>query len=157
VIPAEPGGGGRVYLCAFVAGAERSWLALDEAGTPISDRRRVREAVSIAALCELAEDTAGGGDVAELRAQLAELRRAEGTPALEEAEEAAAELERTLRPPPRVASAAYLDEIGAATVRLERALGEAGRSPFAEAMKGAAATVEELKLDVEANYRLRLE
>jgi len=57
---------------------------------------------------------------------------------------------------PRVATPARLDEIGAATLRLERVLGGSG-SPFAVAMKEAAATVDELTRDVEAAYKAPLD
>ncbi len=157
VIPAEPAGGVRVYLCAFgEEGDSRTWLALDDDGRPVSDRRLVRDAVSIAAMCELAEETAGGGDLDELRAQLVGLRSAENPDGIEEAEEAALALERTIGRPPRVATPAYLDEVGAATRRLELALGESAASPFAEAMKVALAAVEGLARDVEANYKVSL-
>lgn len=62
VIPAEPVEGMRVYLCAFAAGEERSWLALDADGQPLVDRSLLREAVSIAALCELADELSGEPD-----------------------------------------------------------------------------------------------
>jgi len=58
VIPAEPAGGIRVYLCAFSSRDSRTWLALDHHGQPITDRSLVRDAASIAALCELAEECA---------------------------------------------------------------------------------------------------
>jgi hypothetical protein len=58
VIPAEPAPGMRVYLCAFTNGDDRSWLALDGGGQPVVDRSALHEAVSIAALCELADDVA---------------------------------------------------------------------------------------------------
>src|SRR5689334_7431808 len=77
VIPTEPYVGRRVYLCAFADGEEKSWVALDEEGSPVADRRLLRDAVSIAAMCELAEETAGGGNLQELRAQLADLRERE--------------------------------------------------------------------------------
>ena len=60
VLPAEPEAGARIYLCAFERGAQRSWLALDGGGEPVLSRARVREAVSIAALCELAERVPAG-------------------------------------------------------------------------------------------------
>jgi len=56
VIPAEPATGVRVYLCGFAAGDERSWLALRADGRPVTDRSLLRDAVSIAALCELADE-----------------------------------------------------------------------------------------------------
>ena len=159
ILAAEPEPGARVYLCAFVDGAgERSWVALDAEGEPITSRAPVREAVSIAALCELAEETAAGGDVERLRADLATLRLTEGPPGIEEAEAAALELERVLGSPPRLATPNYLDAVGAATLRLEEALGAAASgSPFAGAMKQATETVQELTRDVEGGYKVPLD
>lgn len=153
VVPAEPGNGARVYLCAYRREAGESWLALDLEGKPISDRALVRGAVSIAALCELAEESAGGGDLAELRARLAELRLTENPDGIEEAEAAAADLEAAILPAPRIASVAYLDAIGAAAAKLEQALGQVGGSPFAEAMKSGVAAAEELATDVVRAYK----
>jgi hypothetical protein len=57
VLPAEATVGERTYLVAFSSnGATHSWLALDAAGAPVTSRERVRGAVSITALCEVAED-----------------------------------------------------------------------------------------------------
>jgi hypothetical protein len=149
--------GRRVYLCAFEAAERHSWLALgDDAAQPLTERRLVREAASIAALCEVAEESAGGGHLPELRARLAELRETDSPEGIEEAEAAAASLADTLRPEPRVASSAYLDAIGVASRRLEQALGESGTSPFAAAMQSALGAVEELAADVESNYKLPL-
>ena len=155
VLAAEPGPGRRVYLCAFHRGDERSWLALDAAGSPLEGRLEVREAVSITALCELAADTAGGGDLDELRRQLVSLRLRENPPGIDEAEEAALGLERAVGAPPRLATPAYLDDVGAATRRLELALGEDG-SPFAAAMNDAVGTVHSLADEVEATYKRTL-
>lgn len=157
VLAAEPVPGDRVYLCAFDDGDERTWLALEEDGKPIRSRNRVREAVSIAALCEVAEETAGGGELADLRARLVTLRLTENPPGLDEAEAAALELERTLGAPPRVASPSYLDHVGAATARLERALGDGLDSPFAAAMRAASQTVVDLASAVELAYKVPLE
>jgi hypothetical protein len=153
VIPAEPAAGVRVYLCAYGRGETSSWLALDDAGEPVRDRTLVRDSVSIAAMCEIAEETAGGGDLEALRAELRSLALTENPKGIEEAEEAALELERVLGPPPRLATPALLDEIGLATRRLEQALGDVALSPFAEAMKQAVGSVEELKLEIEAAYK----
>jgi hypothetical protein len=154
VIPAEPEPGQRLYLCSFAgAHGERSWLALDAAGQPVADRARVRDAVSIAALCELAEESAGGGHLDDLRAQLVALRVTESPPGIEEAEEAALALQRAIGAPPRVATPAHLDAVGEATRRLEEALGEGPGSPFVEAMKAATTTVDALVRDVEARYK----
>jgi hypothetical protein len=62
VLVADPSPGERVFLCAFVdREGRRTWLVLDAQGRPVRDRNRVREAVSIAALCELAEESSGIG------------------------------------------------------------------------------------------------
>jgi hypothetical protein len=156
VVAAEPGAGARVYLCAYERGEERQWLALDRGGRPVTDRVLVRDAVSISAMVELAEESAGGGDVGGLRARLVELRLLENPEGIEEAEIAAAELQQTLGRSPRLACVAYLDEIGLASSRLEQALGEVGGSPFAQAMKEAIPAAEELAKDVERAYKLPL-
>ena len=156
VLPAEAEPGARVYLCAYERGAERAWLAVDEAGVPIASRARVRAAVSIAALCEVADDTAGGGDLSELRSQLVALRLTENPPGIDEAEHAALALEAVVGAPPRLATPRHLDDVGAATRRLERALGSDASSPFAEAMRQALATVEALAAEVESTYKARL-
>jgi hypothetical protein len=109
--------------------------------------------VSIAALCEVAEESAGGGDLGELRAQLATLRLTDDPPGLDEAEDAALELERAVGRAPRIASPQYLDAVGAATIRLERALGDEVDSPFAAAMRAATTTVDELTSEVEGAYK----
>ena len=158
VLAAEPRAGARVYVCAFdEADGGRTWLAYGADGEPLADRRLLREAVSIVALCELAEETAGGGDLDELRAQLAALRITESPPGIEEAEEAALELQRVLGAPPTLATPERLDAIGAATRRLEAALsGPTQGSPFAAAMKSSGAVVDALYQDVERSYRVSL-
>ncbi len=148
--------GRRVYLCAFASADGHSWLGLDGDAQPINDVRLVREAVSLTALCEVAEESAGGGDLAELRARLAKLRETEAPEGIEEAETAAAALAETLQPVPCVASGAYLDAIGSASRRLEGALGASVGSPFAAAMQSAIGAVEELTADVERSYKLPL-
>lgn len=158
VLAAEAQPGERVYLCAFEAdGDVRTWLALDKDGEPVSERRRVRDAVAILALCELAAETAAGGDLDDLRSQLAALQLTENPPGIDEAQQAALELQQVLGAPPLLATPARLDEIGAATGRLEAALGGAVQgSPFAAAMKGASEVVEALQREVEGSYRIDL-
>src|SRR5919198_4574313 len=157
LLAAEPAPGSRVYLCAFADEAgSRTWIALDAERERVTSRAAVREAVSIAALCELAEETAAGGDVERLRSDLATLRLTESPPGIEEAEEAALELERALGSPPRLATPGYLDAVGAATVRLEQTLGEAGASPFATALKQGLVAVDELAAEVEGRDKLEL-
>jgi hypothetical protein len=157
VIPTEPLGGHRVYLVAYTAGERKSWLALDDGGLPVTNRRALRDAVSIAAMCELAEETAGGGHLPELRSQLETLRATEAPEGIEDAEEALAELEQTIGGDVRVASPAHLDEVGAATRRLEGALGDHGASPFLEAMKQAGLTIDGLTADIESHYKVPLQ
>jgi hypothetical protein len=153
ILAAEPLGGGRIYLCAYASGGEHCWLALDEAGAPVANRETVRQAASLAALCEVAEESAGGGDLAELGARLAELREREAPEGIDEAEQAAAALAETLEDEPRLATTDYLDRLGAASRRLEQALGDATGSPFASALQQAVSAVEELAADVERRYK----
>ena len=112
IIPAQPGTGGRVYVCAYRDGDATSWLVLDADAKPVDDRTLVKDAVSIAALCELAEE-AGGGENGE----------------------------------PVLATPAQLDSLGA---------GAEDRAAFAEAMKRATGTVDELVRDVERGYKIHL-
>jgi hypothetical protein len=158
VLAAEAQAGERLYVCAFEEGdGGRTWLAVDPNGEPVADRRRLREAVSILALCELAEETAAGGDLDELRSQLAALRLTESPPGIEEAEEAVLALQHAIGAPPALATPERLDAIGAATRTLEVALGGATQgSPFAAAMKGAGDVVDALFADVVGSYRIPL-
>jgi len=59
IVPAEPANGIRVYVCAYGDGEATSWLVFDATAVPVQDLQLVRDAVSIAALCELAEEAAG--------------------------------------------------------------------------------------------------
>src|SRR5512146_2120817 len=86
VLAAELLDGSLVYLCAFESGA---WLALDAAAKPVASEQAVHEAASLSALCEVAEESAGGGHLPELRARMREL-------GLGDAEAAAAELEAAI-------------------------------------------------------------
>ena len=158
VLAAEPRSGERIYVCSFEEGdGGRTWLAFDGHGEPVAERQRVRDAVSIVALCELAEEIAAGGDLDELRSQLAALRMTENPAGIEEAEEAVLALQRVLGAPPMLATPTRLDEIGAATRTLEVALGGVMQgSPFAAAMKGAGEVVEALVADVASSYRIPL-
>jgi dienelactone hydrolase len=58
ILAAEPGAGHRLYVCGYSGGAGRTWLVLDDAGHAVTDRALVREAVSLAALCEIAGEAA---------------------------------------------------------------------------------------------------
>jgi hypothetical protein len=153
VVAAQPLGAARVYLCAYESEDGHAWLAVDDDGNPVGSRRLVREAVSLSALCELAEETAGGGDLADLRARLAELRVTEAPEGIEAAENAAAALEQAIEPEPRVATTTYLDALGAAARRLEQALGDESGSPFAVSLQQAMPAVEQLAAEVERRYK----
>jgi hypothetical protein len=157
IIASEPTVGHRVYLCSFDdADGRRSWLAIRADGAAVTSRADLREAVSIAALCEVAEDAAGGGDLDALIATLGEIREMEAPPGIEDAEEAARVLRGVLGDPPQLASPVRLDEIGAAIRRLERKLDSTSSSPFAAAMKSSQGAVSELQREIEAGYRLDL-
>ncbi|MFO7572895.1 MAG: hypothetical protein R6W48_09910 [Gaiellaceae bacterium] len=157
VIPTEPVPGSRIYVCSF-DGADglRSWLAVRGDGSPVTVRSELRGAVSVAALCELAADAAGGGDVDALIERLEELRRAEAPPGIEGAEEAARALRAVVGDPPRLATPERLDAIGTASRRLELELDPTAASPFAATLRGAEAAVAELQREIEAGYRLPL-
>jgi hypothetical protein len=151
VLAAELASGRRAYLVAFGEEDDRSWLVLDDALRPVADRERVREVASIVVLSELAGELAGGGQLEELRSKLAEVRITESPVGIEEAEQAALELERAIGAPPIVASPGYLDEVGARTRELEQALGEQG-SPFASSLAASSGTVEAFVAEVEARH-----
>lgn len=68
VLPIEPALGERVYLCAFTdAEGGQTWLVLDDDAAPVTSRKRVRDAASIAALVEVAEESADQPPSDELR------------------------------------------------------------------------------------------
>jgi hypothetical protein len=158
VLAAEPAERSRRYLCAFEGAAGgRTWLALDDAGAPVTSRREVHDAASIAALCEVAEECAFPGDLDSLRAQLVALRIAEQPAGIDEAEAAARALQHVLGAPPRLATPARLDSIGLAARRLERALDPTASSPFAAALQSSQGAVEKLVSEIENGYRLPLD
>jgi hypothetical protein len=148
---AEPGQ--RVYLSSLdLPDGTRGWLAVREDGSVVTARADVRAAVSIAALCEVAVETAGGGDLDGLIASLADLRAREAPEGIEDAEAAATALREVVGEPPQLATPARLDEVGAGARRLERELDPGGASPFAAALKAAQGAVQELQREVEAGY-----
>jgi hypothetical protein len=157
ILATEAGPGERVYLCSIdEEDGTRSWLAVDGGASPIADRATVRAAASIAAMCEVAVDSAGGGDVAALLASLADLREREAPEGIEDAEDAARALRAVLGDPPQLATPERLDEIGAAARRLEQELDPGGPSPFAAALRSAQGAVSELQREIEAGYRADL-
>jgi hypothetical protein len=128
VMPARPGADGVVYLVAYQRDGDLSYLALDERLEPITDRRLVRDAVTMLALAEHAEE-ASGATSAELLEQrfgeaLAALRSA-GLAAESAATSAVLTALRALAEAaagPRVATPAYLDGLAAAAADVAVAL-----------------------------------
>lgn len=153
VLAAEPQPGFRVYLCAYDSGA---WIVLDGAAHALADERLVRDAAQLAGLCEVAADIAGGDELIELRVRLRELAETDAPDGIEEAEAAAAAVAEALAEEPRVASTAFLDDLGARSRRLEHALGTDSVSPFGTAIQQALPAVEELAADVVRNYKRTL-
>ena len=153
VLPTEATPGAERFVCSFEDGdGARSWLVLDGAGGVVGTRRDARDAVTIAVLCEIAEEAAFPGDLDELRSQLVALRITEDPQGIEEAEDAALALQRVLGAAPQLSSPERLDAIGQAARRLERALDPTGPSPFTSAMRSAAEVADALWSDVEAAY-----
>jgi hypothetical protein len=153
----EPEPGRRLYLCAIdCADGTRAWLGVRQDGSAVMGRAELRAAVSIAALCEVAVDSAGGGDLDALIASLADLRAREAPEGIEDAEAAAEALREVIGLPPQLATPERLDAIGAATRRLEQELDPGGASPFSAALKSAQNAVSELQREVEAGYLVEL-
>jgi len=150
VLAVEPQPGFRVYLCAYDSGA---WLVLDDARRALTEERLVRDAAQLAGLCEVAADIAGGDDLAQLRVRLRELAETDAPEGIDEAEAAAAAVADALAEEPRVATTAFLDELGARSRRLEHALGTDSVSPFGTAVQQALPAVEELAANVVRNYK----
>ena len=158
VLAVEPVPRSRRYLCAYErSGGSRSWLAVDADGEAVTSRRDARDIVTVAALCELAEESAFPGDLDELRAQLVAVRLTENPAGIDAAEEAAFALQHVLGAPPQLASPARLDAIGAAARRLELSLDPTAGSPFGAAMQAAQGVADELWAEVEAMYLVELQ
>lgn len=130
VLAADAPGQPRVYLCALRepdAGGDSSlaWIAVDGEGRPVTEAVVVREAATVVGLCETAEEAA----LAPVAAELAEAARnaaalAAGHPGLRDALGAyAGALEDVAGTAGglRVASAAYVDRVGAAALAVGRA------------------------------------
>jgi MoxR-like ATPase len=124
VLAAEPGSDALVFVCAYEGAGELSYLGLDTTHQPVTDLRLVREAVTVVALAERAEEvsTATSGD--ELRdgfARVAQALRAAGRE--QEAASAEAVVARLdelagVVEGPRVASPGYLDRVAASAGNL---------------------------------------
>ena len=108
--------GARVYLVrvprrarrAHLARARRRTASRSRTGRPSATPSRSRRSA------RWRPRPPRGGDLDELRSQLVALRLTEAPAGIEEAEEAALELQRTIGAPPQLATPARLDEIGAA-------------------------------------------
>ena len=155
VLAAEPTGGARHYHVALGDDEEPGWLVVDDAANPVTELETIREVASVIVLCELAEETAGGGELEELRQRLAQVRLTEAPDGIEAAEDAALELEKVIGAPPRIATPTFLDEVGIAVRRLEQALGQVD-SPFATALASLAGAVDAFVNDVVTRYAIPL-
>jgi hypothetical protein len=157
ILATEPEPGRRVYVCSIAAAdATRAWMAVRGDGSIVTDRAELRAAVSIATLCEVAVDSAGGGDLDGLLASLVDLRDREAPEGIEDAIAAAEALRAVVGEPPQLASPERLDAIGTATRALEQELESGGASPFSAALKAAQGAVSELQREVEAGYLVEL-
>ena len=136
VIATEPAAGTRVYVVAFAAGGELAYIALDEEGALVSNRRLVRDAVSLAALAERAEEVSGATAADELLARFGEaavaLHSAGRDDAAAAAEAVSAAIGRLADAAtgPRPATPGFLDRIAALSADLAGALD--AFVPFAE-------------------------
>ncbi len=127
VMPAEPVPGVRVYVAAFESGAGLAYLALDGDRQPVSDTSLVRDAVSLIALAERAEEVSAGIDAESIGGRFNELATrldgldpaaADAARAVAAAALAVAQLVSGLR----LATPAYLDQLGQAAGALGAAL-----------------------------------
>jgi hypothetical protein len=152
VIATEPTAGTRVYVVAFAAGGDLAYIALDELGAAVSDRRLLRDAVALAALAERAEEVSGATAAEELMARFTEVAERlrpsrEGdlaaTAVAADGVVAAARRLADAATGPRPATAQYLDRMAALAAELAAALdafvAHAQRVP--EASVGVAAVV----------------
>ena len=127
VMAAEPGGT-RVFVVALAAGDELGFVAVDGAGMAVADRRLVKDAVSLAALAERAEEVSGATAaddlVEQFRGAVGSLRGA-GEGAAAAAAEAVAEAGARLGAAaagPRAATPVYLDRLAALAGELAAAI-----------------------------------
>ena len=155
VIATEPRDGERAYLCAFDGGdGLRSWLAVRADGSPVTSRAALREAGRSPRSARSRPTRRVGATSNAHRAARGGAR--DGGPRGDRGGEAAARALRVvLGEPPQVATPARLDEIGAATRRLERELDLIAPSRSRRHCRAQAA-VSELQREVEAGYRAEL-
>jgi hypothetical protein len=137
VLAAAPFLGPVLYLCALRAGPEDaplSWVAFDDAGVTVTDERLIREAASLSALCETAEEASGAllADEVARTAHAGILLAGDDHPSVKDALRGVEHAARGLvglSEGVRVASAPYLDQLADAA----RTLGGAGDVLRAEA------------------------
>lgn len=140
VMAAEPGADGRVYVVAFAVGDELGYVVLDAGGAPVSDRRLVKDAVTLAALAERAEEVSGAtaaDELVERFGEAAERLREQPAGASAAAVVAAARRLGEAAEGPRVATPVYLDRLAALAGELAGALD--AFVPFAEGLREAGA------------------
>ena len=120
VIPARDLRRGDVFICAVPDGDDLGWLVIDEAGEPLDDRRGIRQAVELAAICEAAEETAAALSIDETLVLLADAWRLAGELGEADAELATHAMYQALEELQplvqglRVADPAYLDRLAGA-------------------------------------------
>jgi len=127
VMAAEPAGM-RVFVVALAAGEDLGFVAVDEAGAAVADRRLVKDAVSLAALAERAEEVSGAtaaDDLVEQFRETAASLRGAGEGEAAAAAEAVAEAGERLGAAaagPRAATPVYLDGLAALAGELAGAI-----------------------------------
>ena len=140
-VMATEGADGRVYVVAFAAGEDLAYIALDAAGEPVSNRRVVKDAVTLAALAERAEEVSGATAADELVERFGEAaKRLQAKPAAAaDAVVAAARRLGEAAAGPRAATPVYLDRMAALASELAGALD--AFVPLAEQLPEASAGV----------------
>ena len=127
VMAAEPAGT-RVFVVALAAGDDLGFVAVYASGTPVADRRLVKDAVSLAALAERAEEVSGAtaaDDLVEQFRGTAESLRAAGEGEAAAAAKAVADAGVRLGAAaagPRAATPVYLDRLAALAGELAAAI-----------------------------------
>jgi hypothetical protein len=126
VLPAEPGRGRTVFLAAYgPPGGTPTYLALDGDHRPVADRQLVKDAVTMLALAELAEEASGAVAADDLRGRFQEAGRVlAGRPQAEAADAVVAALDRVSETAagPRIATPLLLDRLAAAAGDLAAAV-----------------------------------
>jgi hypothetical protein len=127
-VMAAESAGARLFVVALAAGDELGYVAVDVAGSPVADRRLVKDAVSLAALAERAEEVSGATAADELVVRFREasgtLRGAGEGEAADAAEAVAVAGERlgAAAAGPRAATPVYLDRLAALAGELAAAI-----------------------------------